>query len=76
MNLEVDDSVLIVEGGELGICVTVSKNSRERERDVYVSYTVLPHSNTSGKNNYESLFCSYKSIVMHVQQLVIMQLRT
>ena len=55
MNLEVDDSVLIVEGGELGICVTVSKNSHERERDVYVSYTVLPHSNTSGKNNIMNL---------------------
>ena len=58
MNLEVDDSVLIVEGGEFGICVTVSKNSHERERDIYVSYSVLPHSNTSGKIIYLQTFVS------------------
>ena len=57
MNLKVDESVLIVEGGELGICVTVSKNSHERERDIYVLYTVLPHGNTSGKNNILMNLC-------------------
>ena len=57
MNLEVDDSVVIVEGGEIGICVTVSKTSHERERDIYVSYTVLLHSNTSGKNNILMNLC-------------------
>ena len=60
MNLEVDDSVLIVEGGELGICVTVSKTSHERERDIYISYSVLLHSNTSGNNILTNSFLQLK----------------
>ena len=48
MNLTLNESVMMIEGEMREICVTVSSNSHERERDINVSFSVLPNSNTSG----------------------------
>ena len=51
VNLRLNESVLITEGGMQNICVTVSdhEQSHERERDIYISFSAVAISNTSCK---------------------------
>ena len=48
MNLDVIESVLLVEGGTQKICVYVDDLVQTRERDISISYFVVTHTaNTS-----------------------------
>ena len=48
VKLELNESMSITEGEMYEICVTVSNDSHKRERNIHVSFSISPNSNTSG----------------------------
>ena len=48
MNLTLNDTVLISEGGLGEVCVTVAEPFYERERDIDILFSITPTSDTSG----------------------------
>ena len=48
MDLTISEDVLVSEGVMQEVCVTVSNQTSQRERDIHISYSVIPNSITSG----------------------------
>ena len=61
MHLSFNESVLIAEGEMEDICVIVSD---ERERDIHVSFTVIPINNNSGISVYQIYMHVYMSLYL------------
>ena len=66
VNLRLDESVLITEGGKQEICVAVSDHEQlhERERDIRVSFSVISISNASGRCNLQCMNCIYVTVIV------------
>ena len=52
VNLHLNETLIIKEGGRQRVCVTISDPLLMRERDIHVSYLILPQTNTGGKCIY------------------------